>query len=85
MGTNANVIKDQKYNNDEFKNCLEAALNSATLSEVERDGYCHLEEEYMNESGQKVEAAVYELNSKIYIIKYVDKECVQFKEINLVR
>lgn len=60
-------------------------MNSATLTEVENYGYCHLKEVYINEVGNEIEIAVYELESKTYLLRYVDKKCVQFRDITTLR
>ena len=69
----------------EFEKILEEVLNSDTLSQVENYGYVHLKEIYTNEFGQKIKIAVYELNSKTYLIKYVDKECIRFSDITALK
>ena len=71
--------------NEKFEQTLEEALNAVTLSEVEEYGYCHIEESYINEVGQVIKIVVYELDSKTYLIRYVDKECVQFKDITALK
>jgi hypothetical protein len=71
--------------NSEFEIDLEKALNSATLTEVEEYGYCHLEEIYINEVGNEIKIAVYELESKTYLLRYVDKKCVLFRDITALR
>lgn len=71
--------------NSEFEMALEQALNSVTLTEVEEYGYCHLKEIYTNEVGNEIEIAVYELESKTYLLRYVDKKCVQFRDITALK
>lgn len=70
---------------EKFEQVLEEALNAVTLSEVEEYGYCHIEESYINEVGQVIKIAVYELDSKTYLIRYVGKECVYFKDITALK
>ena len=69
----------------EFEKMLEKVLDSHTLSEVENYGYVHFEEIYTNGIGQKIKITVYELESKTYLIKYVDKECVRFSDITALK
>ena len=71
--------------NSEFEIALEEALNSATLTEVEEYGYCHLKEIYTNEIGNEIGIAVYELESKTYLLKYVDGKCISFRDITPLR
>lgn len=71
--------------NKNFQQVLADALNSVTLSEVEKIGYCHLNESYTNEVGQVIKIAVYELDSKTYLIRYVNSECVQFRDITALK
>lgn len=71
--------------NNKFEMALEQALNSVPLTEVEKYGYCHLQEIYTNEIGNEIEIAVYELDSKTFLLRYVDKECVLFRNITALK
>jgi len=70
---------------NKFEKVLEEALNSKTIDEVERYGYCHFQEDYKNEIDQVINIKVYELDYKTYIIKYVDNKCVRFSDITVIQ
>jgi len=67
--------------NDKFEDVLEEASKSATLSEVEEYGFPMFGEDYVNENGQKIKIQVYELKGKTFVIRYVDGECIEFRDI----
>lgn len=60
-------------------------MDSLILTDVEEYGYCHLQEIYTDEIGKEIEIAVYELESKTYLLRYVDKKCVLFRDITALR
>ena len=64
-----------------FEEILKEALEADTLTEVEEYGYVHFLDYFPTETGQTVKVAVYEYNHKTYLIKYVDAECVIFRDI----
>lgn len=64
-----------------FEEVLNMALDADTLTEVEEYGYVHFLDYFPTETGQTVKIAVYEYNHKTYLIKYVDTECVIFRDI----
>lgn len=68
-------------NEKSFKKIWGEVLNDNTLSEVEEYGYVMFGEEYTNEIGQKIKITIYELEGKTYLIRYVDENCVQFRDI----
>lgn len=67
--------------NFNFDKVFEEVLNSATLSEVEEYGCCVFGEEYTNDIGQEIKILINELYGKTYLLRYVDKKCVQFRDI----
>ena len=71
--------------NNEFEKVLERAIDSTKLSEVEKYGYCHLSESYSNDAGQVIKIEVYELESKTYLVRYVDSKCVLFNDITALQ
>ena len=71
--------------NKNFEQVLEDALNATPLFDVEKFGYCHIEETYKNEVGQIIKIAVYELDSETYLIRYVNNECVLFRNITALK
>ena len=67
--------------NNEFEKVFAEVLNSPTLTDVEKHGKPCMAKAYVNESGQEIDIIVYEFDSKMYLIKHVDRECVRFLEI----
>ena len=68
---------------NEFEKALEEALNSVTLTEVERDGTLLVLDDYKNKVGAKIIIKIYEHESKFYYIRYVNNECVVFRDLTL--
>lgn len=66
-----------------FMAVLQEALESPILSEVEKYGHCHLCKSYSNQKGNEIKISVLEFKARIYIIKYVDGECVRFEDITV--
>jgi hypothetical protein len=64
-----------------FEEILNETLDAHTLTEVEKYGYAHFLEEFPTETGQTIKVAVYELEHKTYLIRYVDAKCVIFRDI----
>lgn len=69
--------------NSEFEKALEEALNSVTLTEIERDGTLLILDDYMNKVGAKIILKIYEYESKFYYIRYVNNECVVFRDLTI--
>lgn len=69
--------------NSEFEKALEEALNSATLTEVERDGTLLILDDYKNKVGAKIIIKIYKYESKFYYIRYVNNECVVFRDLTI--
>jgi hypothetical protein len=67
--------------NDKYSKVIDQIINIDTLTDVENYGYCHLSEVYTNDIGQEIKIEVYELDSRTYLIRYVDDECVEFRDI----
>lgn len=70
------------YYDPKFAAMLTEVINEPFLSEVEKYGYCHHEDEF-RVNGVIVRLGVYELDNKTYIIKYVGDECVIFRDITV--
>lgn len=68
--------------NKNFEELLEEVLNSDTLTEVEKLGHCLHTESYHNDAGQCVSVSIKKFNSKIYLIRYIDKKCVCFSKLS---
>lgn len=69
--------------NSEFEKALEEALNSVTLTEIERDGTLLILDDYKNKVGAKIILKIYEYESKFYYIRYVNNECVVFRDLTI--
>lgn len=67
--------------NDKYAKVLDPNLNIEILTDVKNYGYCHLSESYLNDIEQAIKIEVYELDSRTYLIRYVDDECVEFRDI----
>ena len=68
------------YNN--FEEVLEEALNSKTITEVEKGGRLITDSEYRDTNCDKITIRIYELENKLYLIKYINGECVRFFDIS---
>ena len=58
--------------------------NSSLIAEIEEYGYCQFSETYTEKIGlakQETRVAVYELNGKTYLLKYVNGKNVVFHDI----
>ena len=64
-----------------FEESLQSALNAKTIDEVENYGYCQLQEDYINDGGQTINIKIYELEGRVYFLRYVDNTCVRFGDI----
>lgn len=54
-------------------------IDGVSLETVLEFGYCHWEEDY--EDNRRIRVSIYELDSKTYLIRRVDEECVVFRDI----
>lgn len=70
---------------EKYKNYFVKELDTKFLDEVKEYGYCHISESYSNETEQLIRIEVYEYDCKTYLIRYVDKECVMFKDITAIK
>lgn len=68
----------------EFEKALEEALNSPTLTEIERDGKCLIMDDYKNHAGAKIIIKICKYESKIYYIRYVNNECTVFTDLTIL-
>ena len=67
----------------EFEKALEEALNSPTLTEVERDGELLVLEDYNNHVGIPIIVKIYRYKSHYYHIRYVNGECGVFRDLTM--
>lgn len=67
----------------EFEKALEEALNSPTLTEVERDGELLVLDDYKNHAGAKIIIKIYRYKSHYYYIRYVNGECGVFRDLTM--
>ena len=65
----------------EFEKALEEALNSPTLTEIERDGELLVLDDYKNHAGAKIIIKIYRYKSHYYYIRYVNGECGVFRDL----
>lgn len=64
-----------------FEEINKKALDVDALAEVEEYGYVHFLEYFPTETGQTIKVAVYEYDHKTYLVRYVDAECLTFRDI----
>ena len=69
------------YDTVALAKALDRALESDTLREVTEYGYCSFQEAYNNECGQRISINLYEYHGKMYVVRYVDGECVAFYDV----
>ena len=76
-----------KLDRDEFKEeptfeeILEEILESDTLEQIKKYGHLIFIDVHFDDVGQEIEITIFEYHNKIYLIKYVDEECVMFDNI----